>query len=94
VSPGPWSPAVHGLLRYLITTTPTPSAHHAPMVDTAVSVGPHKGRKPENSYSRLSFLTWSNPAPRRNTPVDNSQNPTNKAKNQASQATTEIFTFV
>jgi hypothetical protein len=56
--------------------------------------GPRNSRKLENPYSHLSLLTWSNPAPRRNTPVDNSQNPTNKAKNRASQAAEEIFTFV
>jgi hypothetical protein len=42
----------------------------------------------------LSLLRWSNPAPRPNDPVDNSQNPTNKAKSRAYQAAAEFFTFV
>jgi hypothetical protein len=33
-------------------------------------------------------------APEWKTPVDNSQNPTNKAKNRAPQVAVEIFTFV
>ena len=60
-------------------------------MDTAVSVGPDS-RNTENPYSYRSLLTWSNPAARPNLPVDNSQNPTNKAKSQASQAAAENFT--
>src|SRR5215216_2849397 len=52
------------------------------------------GKGLTSNVLHVSLLTWSNPAPRPNTPVDNSQNPTIKAKNRASQSAAEIFTFV
>src|SRR5215208_403804 len=70
---------------------PQPITHHR---WTPPSLWTRNSRKPENSCSHLSLLTWSNPASRSITPVDNSQNPTNKAKNRASQAAAEVFPFV
>src|SRR5829696_8366849 len=72
---------------------PDQNAGRRAFIQVMVSVGPLQ-TEPENSCSHLSLLTWSYAVPQPNTPEDNSQNPTNKAKNRASQAAPEIFTFV